>query len=134
MREYILTESEREALRRYLETGDKTPELRVLETRIKDNLMSGRLPEDYQFIERWVYAYCEGKVRRFVTYGSEPAQKVAKTLVTMIRKETITPSEIRQILNGVQAKTVLACSEPQLSTDRSGRFSELQQLLGKALK
>jgi len=133
MREYILTESERRALRHYLETGSKTPELRVLETRLKDNLMSGRLSEDYQFILRWVHAYCEGKVRRFVTYGTEPAQKIAKTIVTMTRKENITPSEIRDIFKDVQAKIVLS-SASQLSPDRSARFSALQQLLKKTLK
>jgi hypothetical protein len=134
MREYILTDSEREALRNYLQSGDKNAELRVLETRIKDNLMSGRLAEDYQFIQRWVHSYCDGKVRRYVSYGTEPPQKVAKTLITMIRKESITPSEIREILNDVQNKTVKGCSDQQLATDRSRRFSELQGLLDKMLK
>jgi hypothetical protein len=134
MREYILTQNERVALRHYLETGDKTPELRVLETRIRDNLTSGRLPEDYKFIQRWVYAYCEGKARRFVTYGSESGQKVAKTLITMIRKESITPSELREILNNVRNKTVLGCSDQQLASDRSKRFSELKQLSEIELK
>lgn len=134
MREYILTNSEREALRHYLQSGDKSAELRVLETRIRDNLMSGRLAEDYQFIERWLYSYCEGKARRYVTFGNEPAQKVAKTIITMIRKECITPTQIKEILNDVQSETVQACSDQQLAADRATRFSELQAFLNKALE
>ncbi|MGO9643765.1 MAG: hypothetical protein ACLPY5_03340 [Candidatus Bathyarchaeia archaeon] len=129
-----MTESERESLRHYLQTGDKSADLRVLETRIRDNLTSGRLTEDYQFIQRWIRSYCEGKVRRYVTFGRETSQKVAKTLITMIRKENITPTEIKQILDDVRTKTVKSCSEQELAISRSKRLSELEGFLDKALR
>ena len=134
MREYILTDTEREAIGNFLRTGDKTGELRVLETRIMHNLVSGRLAEDYQFIQRWLYAYCDGKIRRYVAYESETPQKVARTLITMIRKESITPTEIKKILNDVNSTTVQKCSDAQLAKERSKRFSELQTTLHRVLE
>lgn len=83
---------------------------------------------------QWVNAYCTGKARRYVAYGLEPAQKVAKTLATMVRKQNITLSEIREILNDVQRNSVLACSDQQLMPNRSKRFSELQGLFDEALQ
>ncbi len=132
MREYILTNAEREALRRFFSTGEKTGELRVLESRIRDNLMSGRLPQDYQFIQQWVHAYCDGKIRTYVARGNEPVQKVAKTILTMIRKRGIPPTEIDSILDDVKTKTVDAFSRnPELFIERSRRLAELRELLGK---
>jgi len=130
MREYILTDAERAALRRFFATGEKTGELRVLETRIRENLMSGRLPEDYQFIQRWFRAYCKGKITSYVARADEPAQKVAKTMLTMIRKEVVTPTEIHSILDEVKEKTVNAFSaNKELFNERSRRFAELRELL-----
>ncbi len=132
MREYILTDAEREALRHFLSTGEKTGELRVLETRIRDNLMSGRLPQDYEFIQQWAHAYCDGKIKSYVARGNEPAQKVAKTMLTMIRKKMILPTEIGSILDDVKAKTVDDFSgNSELFNERSRRLLELRELLVK---
>ncbi len=132
MREYILTDAEREALRHFFATREKTAELRVLESRIRENLMSGRLPQDYQFIQQWVHAYCDGKIRTCVARGNEPAQKVAKTILTMIRKRGIAPTEIESILEDVKAKTVDAFSRsPEMFNERSQRLTELRRLLVK---
>ena len=132
MREYILTDAERESLRRFFSTGEKPGELRVLESRIKENLMSGRLPQDYQFIQQWVHAYCDGKIRTYVARGNEPAQKVAKTILTMIRKKGIPPTEIYLILDDVKTKTVDDFSRnPEMFNERSRRLAELRGLLGK---
>ncbi len=132
MREYILTDAEREALRRFFSNGEKTGELRVLESRIRENVMSGRLPQDYQFIQQWVHAYCDGKIRTYVARGNEPVQKVAKTILTMIRKRGIPPTEIGLILDDVKTKTVDAFSRsPQLFVERTRRLAELRALLRK---
>jgi hypothetical protein len=129
VREYILTDAEREALRRFFGTGEKTGELRVLETRIRENLISGRLPQDYQFIQRWVHAYCDGKIRTYVARGNEPVPKVAKTILAMIRKRGISPTETESIL---KARTVDAfAGNHELFHERSQRLAELRELLVK---
>jgi len=50
MRAYILTETERQLLKRYLETGTKTSSLLVLLHRIRKNLST--LKEDINLLER----------------------------------------------------------------------------------
>lgn len=93
--------------------------------------MSGRLPQDYQFIQQWVHAYCDGKIRTYVARGNAP-QKVAKTILTMIRKRGISPTEIDSILDDVKAKTVDAFSRNlELFNERSQRLTELRGLLVK---
>jgi len=130
MRTYILTQAERDALKRFFATGGRSGELRVLENRIRENLMSGRLPEDYQFIQKWLNSYCKGKISSYVAWGREPAQKVAKTLLTMIRKNAVTPTDIELALKEVEDKTVKAFSERRETFgERSRRLAELRKFL-----
>jgi hypothetical protein len=130
MRNYVLTEAERAALKSFFASGERSGELRVLESRIRENLMTGRLPEDYQFIQRWLHGYCKGKVASYVAWGKEPAQKIAKTLLTMIRKKALSPTEIATVLNEVELESVKAFSgRKELFDPRSRRLAELRKLL-----
>jgi len=130
VREYILTEAERSALKRFFATGERSGELRVLESRIRDNLTSGRLPEDYQFIQKWVHAYCKGKIASYVARGEEPAKRIAKTMLTMIRKKALLPTEIASVLSEVEHESVNAFSaNREVLAERSQRLKELRRLL-----
>ena len=130
MRGYILTEAERFALKRFFATGERSDELRVLENRIRENLTSGRLPEDYQFIQQWLHSYCRGKITSYVARGKEPGQKVVKTLLTMIRKNALAPTDIDAALKEVEENTVKAFSQRKdIFAERSRRLAELRRLL-----
>ncbi len=56
-----------------------------------------------------------------------PPQKVARTLLTMIRKMTITPAEIAKVFDEVERETVLAFSKQKETFDqRYKRFAEIR--------
>jgi hypothetical protein len=130
MREYILTDAERIALKRFFGTGERSGELRVLESRIRENLASGRLPEDYQFIQKWLHEYCKGKITSYVARGKEPARKVANTMLTMIRKKSLLPTEIEWTLGEVERDCVKPFSaEKQEFAQRRERLQGLRRLL-----
>jgi len=130
MREYVLTEAERSALRRFFARGERTGELRVLENRIRQNLTSGRLPEDYKFIQQWLHAYCKGKIRSYVARSREPPKKVVKTMLTMVRKQALSPTEIKSILSEVEHETVSAFSNnEEVFAQRSSSLNGLRRLL-----
>lgn len=130
MREYILTEAERIALKRFFATGERSGELRVLESRIRENLASGRLPEDYQFIQKWLHAYCKGKIASYIARGKEPARQIAKTMLTMIRKKALLPTEIESVLNEVERDSVNPFSADKREfAERRQRLDALRRLL-----
>jgi len=130
MREYILTDAERIALKRFFATGERSGELRVLESRIRENLSSGRLPEDYQFIQKWLHAYCKGKIASCVARGKEPARQVAKTMLTMIRKKALLPTEIESVLREVECDSVSPFSaDKRVFAERRQRLDALRRLL-----
>jgi hypothetical protein len=130
MREYILTDAERIALKRFFATGERSGELRVLESRIRENLSSGRLPEDYQFIQKWLHGYCKGKIASYVARGKEPARQIAKTMLTMIRKKSLLPTEIESVLNEVERDSVNPFSADKREFDeRRQRLDALRRLL-----
>jgi hypothetical protein len=130
MREYILTDAERIALKRFFATGERSGELRVLESRIRENLSSGRLPEDYQFIQKWLHGYCKGKIASYVARGKEPARQIAKTMLTMIRKKSLLPTEIESVLNEVERDSVNPFSADRREFDeRRQRLDALRRLL-----
>jgi len=130
MREYILTDAERIALKHFFATGERSGELRVLESRIRENLSSGRLPEDYQFIQKWLHGYCKGKIASYVARGKEPARQIAKTMLTMIRKKSLLPTEIESVLNEVERDSVNPFSADRREFDeRRQRLDALRRLL-----
>lgn len=130
MREYILTDAERIALKRFFATGERSGELRVLESRIRENLSSGRLPEDYQFIQKWLHGYCKGKIASYVARGKEPARQIAKTMLTMIRKKSLLPTEIESVLNEVERDSVGPFSADKREfAERCQRLDALRRLL-----
>jgi hypothetical protein len=130
MREYILTDAERIALKRFFATGERSGELRVLESRIRENLSSGRLPDDYQFIQKWVHAYCKGRIASYVARGKEPAKQVVKTMLTMIQKKALLPTDIELVLNEVERNSVNPFSaDKQEFAERRERLDGLRRLL-----